>query len=140
MDTNIYTAIEHASNFALACNGFVYNLKTKKRLKRNWSKMVWNTRVVNDDGDYVRVSHSRLDARTGYLPPDTYRPVSHYPDYDVTPYGAIWRVRNLNGPKGKNPYMVYEELRYDKRYAKLRSKFGKWHKVRVELVVERAYP
>ena len=134
------TPVLGASDYALCDNGFVYNTKTKKRLTRTWVDSGWQTQVKTDDGTIVRVYHDDPDARTRTLPPDSYTPIPDYPDYVVTPYGAVWKVRNLIGRCGRHPFIVQESYRGNQPYVRLRSKEGKKHNIPLSRIMETCYP
>ena len=52
--------IEGASRYALAPSGYIYNVDTKRRLKRDWIDGRWQTLVKTDDGRSCRVQHDLL--------------------------------------------------------------------------------
>jgi hypothetical protein len=129
----MFTNIPCAPNFAMSEDGHVYNLKTKKRLKRQWVGGRWRTRILNPDSGkpiYLRHDqylHQQPSAAASTLARETTRPVPDFPNYAVTPYGAVWCVNPARG----NPYIVSEALRGTTRYVKLTNKYGKRRNVRV---------
>ena len=124
-DTSILVPIEGASNYVLSDNGYVYNTKTQRRMTRAWIDAGWQTQVKADDGSTRRIRHDAPEARTLALPTDSYTPIPDYPDYAVTPYGAVWKVANLIGRCGRHPFIVREFYFYNQPYVKLRNAEGK---------------
>ncbi len=132
--------IEGASQYALAPSGYIYNVKTKRRLKRCWVDGRWQTKVKTDDGRTCRVQHDLLHVPLQEPPTDEYVPVPDYPDYSVTPYGAVWKVRNLRGRRGRHPFIVTEYFRGRQPYVRLRNKYGKQHNVPVSRIMGACFP
>ena len=132
--------IEGASDYALAPSGHIYNVNTKRRLKREWIDGRWQTKVKTDDGRSCRVQHDTLHVPSQTLPTDSYTPIPDYPDYAVTPYGAVWKVRNLRGRRGRHPFIVTEYYRGTKPYVRLRNKYGKQHNVPVARIMDSCFP
>jgi|7_EtaG_2_1085326.scaffolds.fasta_scaffold29803_1 hypothetical protein len=138
---NHFTPIKGAANYALGASGYVYNVKTKHRLKRHWIANRWHTTLRTDDGRCIRLPHDNPDARTLSLPSDTYVPVPDFPDYVVTPYGAVWKVNNLRGPRSRHPFMVTEYFhRKNRPYVRLRDKRGRQCHVPVSRIMDRCFP
>jgi len=141
MTPQTFTPIKGASDYGLSPRGYIYNVKTKRRLKRHWISNQWHSTVVTDDGRSIRVSHENPDARTLHLPTDTYVPVPDFPDYVVTPYGAVWKVKNLRGPRSRQPFMVTEYYhRKHQPYVRLRGKHGKQCHVPVSRIMDHCFP
>ncbi len=65
--------IEGASQYALAPSGYIYNVDTKRRLKRDWIDGRWQTLVKTDDGRSCRVQHDLLHVPPQKPPTDEYR-------------------------------------------------------------------
>lgn len=136
----VFTPIPGASDYALSDNGFVYNTKTKKRMTRSWIDSGWQTQVKADDGSTRRIRHTDPEARTRTLPRDSYTPIPDYPDYVVTPYGAVWKVSNLVGGSGRHPFIVQESYRGNQPYVRLRSAEGKKHNIPLSRIMDTCYP
>ena len=132
--------IDGASSYALAPSGYIYNVNTKRRLKREWIDGRWQTKVKTDDGRSCRVPHDTLHVPSQTLPTAKYTPLPDYPDYAVTPYGAVWKVRNLRGRRGRHPFIVTEYYRGTKPYVRLRNKYGKQHNVPVSRIMDSCFP
>ena len=102
--------------------------------------MGWQTQVKADDGSIRRIRHDDPDSRTRTLPHDSYTPIPDYPDYAVTPYGAVWKVANLIGRCGRHPFIVREFYFYKKPYVKLRNAEGKRHNVPMSRIMRLVAP
>jgi hypothetical protein len=132
--------IEGASDYALSDNGYVYNVKTQQRMARAWIDRGWQTQVKDDDGATRRIRHDDPEARTRTLPHDSYTPIPDYPDYTVTPYGAVWKIANLIGRGGRHPFIVQEFYRGNHPYVKLCSAEGKRHNVAMSRIMRDCFP
>lgn len=132
--------IEGASDYALSDNGYVYNTKTQRRMARAWIDMGWQTQVKADDGATRRIRHTDPEACTRTLPTDSYTPIPDYPDYVVTPYGAVWKIANLIGRGGRHPFIVREFFFYKKPYVALRNAEGKKHNVPMSRIMNTCFP
>ena len=139
-DTQTLTPIQGASDYSLSENGYVYNTKTKKRMARRWIDSGWQTQVKADDGSTRRIRHTDPEARTRTLPLDSYAPIPNYPDYAVTPYGAVWKIKNLVGGGGRHPFIVTESYRGNQPYVRLRNMEGKKHNIPVSRIMNTCYP
>ena len=139
-DTQTLTPIQGASDYSLSENGYVYNTKTKKRMARRWIDSGWQTQVKADDGSTRRIRQTDPEARTRTLPLDSYAPIPDYPDYAVTPYGAVWKIKNLVGGGGRHPFIVTESYRGNQPYVRLRNMEGKKHNIPVSRIMNTCYP
>tara|TARA_R110002051_G_scaffold86774_2_gene152865 strand:- start:2682 stop:3113 length:432 start_codon:yes stop_codon:yes gene_type:complete len=135
-----FTPVEGASDYSLSNNGYVYNVKTRQRLARTWIDMGWQTQVKDDAGDIRRIRHDDPDSRTRTLPHDSYTPIPDYPDYVVTPYGAVWKIANLIGRGGRHPFIVQESYRGNQPYVRLRSVEGKKHNIPMSRIMNNCFP
>lgn len=136
------TPIPNAPDYALSDSGYVYNVKTKRRMKRQWISGVWRSHVRRADGTPFYVRHDRiLNPDSGdMLDREVLKPIPDFQRYAVTPYGAVWCVRPaVYGPKAGRPYIVNEHLRSKRRYVKLSDKFGKQKNVPVARIMELVY-
>lgn len=132
--------IEGASDYALSDNGYVYNTKTQQRMTRAWIDTGWQTQVKADDGATRRIRHDDPEARTRTLPHDSYTPIPDYPDYVVTPYGAVWKVANLIGRSGRHPFIIQEFYRGNQPYVTLRNAEGKSHNLPMSRIMNTCFP
>ena len=132
--------VEGASRYALSPSGYIYNVDTKRRLKRDWIDGRWQTLVKTDDGRSCRVQHDLLHVPSQKPPTDEYVPIPDYPDYSVTPYGAVWKVHNLRGRRGRHPFIVTEYFIGRQPYVRLRNKYGKRHNVPVSRIMDACFP
>jgi len=132
--------IAGAAQYALSPDDYVYNLKTGKRVKRHWWNLRNHSYVYDDHGDMKWVNHTTLTVERYALPDDDYVVVNGYPDYKVTPYGAVWKYRNTGKRYRNNPFIVGSELRGKKEYVRLKTEDGRAHWVRMEKIMEEAYP
>ena len=132
--------ISGAEQYALCPDNFVVNLKTGKRLSRYWYNLRYYSHVVDDNGDYRRVDHNDLDVETFGLPEEEMVVIEDYPDYKVTPYGAVWKYRNTCKRYRNNPFLVGSKDIGDKEYVRLKTEDGRAHWVRMEKIMDAAYP
>jgi len=132
--------VRGASNYALSPDGYVYNLKFKRRLNRKWRDLNYHSWVRDDDGTQRSVNHSRLSVSKSSLPNVDMVTVWGYPDYKVTRYGAVWKYRNTGKRYRNNPFLVGTKDIGEKEYVRLKTKDGRAHWVRMEKIMEEAYP
>lgn len=136
------TPIPNAPDYAIADSGYVYNVKTKQRLKRQWISGVWRSHVRDATGKPFYVCHDRPTVSTDVLNHEELSPIPDFQRYAVTPYGAVWCVTPLAfGPHAGKPYLVSEYFRYrsQRRYVKLTDKFGKQKSVALARIMEQVY-
>jgi hypothetical protein len=129
-----------ASHYALTDDGYIYNLKTDKKLKRYWRDLRYHSFVTDDEGVYRKVNHNKLSVVCYDLPEEEFVVISDYPDYKVTPYGAVWKYRNTGKRYRGNPFLVHTKDFGEKEYARLRTEDGRAHWVRMEKIMKDAYP
>lgn len=132
--------IKGASNYALAATGHIHSLKSGKRMSRRWRGARWWSSVTCDDGKYRQIAHDELEAQTHGLPDEEMKVVEGYPDYKVTPYGAVWKYRKTPKKYRNNPFLVETKDIGKKEYARLTTGDGRRHWVRMEKIMEEAYP
>ena len=134
------TPIPNAPDYAIADSGYVYNVKTKKRLKRQWISGVWRTHVRDARGKPFYLCHDRQLPSSDVLDNEQLRPIPDFQRYAVTPYGAVWCVTpSAYGPNAGRPYIVSEHTRSKRRYVKMTDKFGKQKNVPVARIMEQVY-
>jgi len=129
--------------YALASNGFVYNTKTKKRLKRQWIGNSWRTNCNRLDGTSFWFRHddiqsaTRSEALKASLSREDTLPVTGWPKYATTRYGAIWCVASGSRGRGAGgPFLVSEFLHRGKPHVNLSDKYGKRRCVSVKRIVQ----
>jgi len=129
-----------ASNYALSTDGYIYNLQTEKQLSRRWRGLRYWSSVTCDDGYRRQIAHDTLKVPPQGLPEEEMRIIEGYPDYKVTPYGAVWKYRKT--PKKFNcaPFLVETKDIGEKEYARISTEDGRRHWVRMEKIMEEAYP
>ena len=132
--------ITGASQFAMTPENYVYNLKTGKTLKRYWHNLFYHSYITDDEGDCRRVNHKTLTVARHELPDEEMAVLWDYPDYKVTPYGAVWKYRNTGKRHRKNPFLVGTKDIGKKEYVRLRTEDGRHHWVRMEKIMADAYP
>jgi len=132
--------IAGAAQYALNQDNFVVNLKTCKRVKRYWRNLQYHSYVYDDNGNYKMVNHDTLTVESYGLPDEEMTVVEDYPDYKVTPYGAVWKYRNTGRRYRNNPFLVGTTDIGDKEYIRLKTEDGRAHWVRMEKIMEAAYP
>jgi hypothetical protein len=130
-NTITFTDIPNAYPYAYASTGYVYNMNSKRRIKRQWIGNSWRSNIRRSDGTTFYFRHDdinsacKLAAVTATLAREELRTIPDYPRYAVTPYGAVWCVRT--GSRGRNanaPFIVSEHYHRNRRFVTLANKFG----------------
>jgi hypothetical protein len=132
--------VEGASHYALTDDNYIFNLKTDKKIKRYWQNLKYHSFVTDDGGVYRRVNHNNPSVVRYGLPDEEFVVVAGYPDYKVTPYGAVWKYRNTGKRYRGHPFLVNTKDFGEKEYARLRTQDGRAHWVRMEKIMGEAYP
>jgi hypothetical protein len=135
-----FTPIEGTTDYAYCDNGYVYNLKTGKRLLRRWTGRHYRSTIRDADGRSRSFCHrseatiAAPDPNIGefFIPTD-------FPDYGITPHGAIWRLKGRGGRLGRPPYLLAEQLVGDQPYVKLVDSRGVQRQVRVKTLLDRCW-
>ena len=130
-NTVTFTDIPNAYPYSLASTGYVYNMNSKKRIKRQWIGNSWRSNIKRSDGSTFYFRHDdinsacALDAAMATLAREELKVIPDYPRYAVTPYGAIWCVKT--GSRGRNaraPFIVSEYYHRNRRFVTLANKVG----------------
>lgn len=140
---NEFKEIENATGYRLGPNGRVYNFGVggqRKALRRFWRAGVWQTSVKADDGRYRWYRHDRNGVALPHMPKDEYRPLDGFPDYSITPYGAVWKTSSLHGRYGDKPFNVRPQLRGEREYVRLRASDGRVCNRSVDVLLRQTYP
>ena len=132
--------------YGLASNGYVYNMKSKKRLKRQWIGNGWRTNCSRLDGTSFWFRHNDIRSATrsealkaAFSREDTL-PLTGWPKYATTRYGAIWCVASGSRGRGAGgPFLVSEFLHRGKPHVNLSDKYGKRRCVAVNRVVKETW-
>jgi len=132
--------IKGAPQYALSPNDHVYNMDLAKRVKRYKLNTRSYSYVLDVEGTRRRVYHDSLSVTQHTLPNVEMRVIDDYPDYKVTPYGAVWKFRNTGRKYRGNPFLVQTKDIGEKEYARLKTEDGRAHWVRMEKIMEDAYP
>ena len=120
-----FRPVPNTDRYALAPEGFVYNVKTGKRPKRFFDGHKIRTAVVGCDGNQFLFAHCDIDKEP---PPEVTlehvledaRVVSDYPDYAVTPLGVVWRINpRKKGPNAGRIHALEEHEHQGKRHVML---------------------
>ncbi len=135
-----WTPVEGASHYALTDDGYIHNLKTDKKLKRYWQDLKHHSFVTDDEGVYRKVNHNNPSVVCHGLPDGEFVVVADYPDYKVTPYGAVWKYQNTGKKYRGVPFLVTTKDIGEKEYIRLKTRDGRSHWVRMEKIMEEAYP
>jgi hypothetical protein len=136
------TTIPNAPDYAIAESGFVYNVKTKRRMKRQWISGCWRSHIRDANGKSFYLCHDRIPTSQNHdvLAQEQLKPIPDFQRYAVTPYGAVWCVTPaIYGPHAGKPYIVSEHFRSKRRYVKLTDKFGKQKNVSLARIMEQVY-
>jgi hypothetical protein len=133
-----YTPIAGAEKYVLTDSGFVCNLSTGKRLKRYWSSKGHYTLIPLGQGRLYRLFHKtpKIKRPEDHKAPPDLRLIPEYPNYGITPYGAVWRIQ---GKRNVTPHMVREEIRGDASYVQLLHISGKRHNRSVSKLVQQIW-
>ena len=125
----------------MRCDGHVVNTTTGKTLQRYWNGNFYKTLITDDKGTRRWVNHDFCNvASTTELPDQEMVVIEGYADYKVTPWGAVWKYRNLAKKKRNSPFIVTVKEMSGSDYVRLISDEGKKHWVRVEKIMKAAYP
>lgn len=130
--------IEGTDHYVLTESGFVYNLSTGKRLKRHWSSKGHYSIIPLGNGRNYRLLHSRpvIKRPEDHRIPTELRLIPEYPNYGITPYGAVWRIQ---GKRHVTPHMVREEMRGNLPYVQLIHTTGKRHNKCVDRLIDQIW-
>jgi len=125
--------IPEAPKYALTPNNRIVNLTRRDSvLKKYWHPTKGDYSILQVGGKSVRYFYDqkRLDvpAHEADIPTEA-KPIDGFPDYYVTPYGAVWRMPHS---RVERPRIIREVVRYKTPYVQLRNKFGRrtWLSVR----------
>jgi hypothetical protein len=132
-----------ASAYGLSPDNYVYNIETGRKIKRYWTGVKYVSTVVDDEGTKRKYSHNTDYVGRPNLPQeelDKMRFISGYPDYKVTCYGAVWKFRKTGRRYNNKPFLVRTKQMHDKEYIRLKTEDGRAHWVRMEKIMEDAYP
>ena len=136
-----YRKIAGAENYAIGSDDLVVNVNTGQKLTKFWMGKYYATRVVDDHGHQRWVNHNYCNVTTtDELPDQEMVDISGYPDYKVTPWGAVWKYRNLPRKRRNSPFILTVKEMKGSDYVRLTSDEGKRHWVRVNKIMEEAYP
>lgn len=120
-----FKRVPNTDRYALSPDGFVYNVKTSKRLKRFFDGYKIRTAVVDRDGKSFLFAHDKIDEEP---PPivtlervlENARIVPDYPDYAVTYWGLVWRITpRKKGPNAGRIHTLNEHVMRGKCYVML---------------------
>lgn len=138
-----FSEIVGASDYGLSSDNYVYNLKTGRKLKRYWVNVKYVSTVVDDKGAKRKYSHNTSYVSRPTLSKedlDMMRTIVDYPDYKVTDFGAVWKFRKTGKRHNNKPFLVGTKQMHDKEYIRLKTEDGRAHWVRMEKIMEEAYP
>ena len=121
-----------ASNYALSTDGYIYNLQTEKQLSRRWRGLRYWSSVTCDDGYRRQIAHDALKVPPQGLPDEEMELVEGYPDYKVTPYGAVWKHQNTPRTFYNRPFLVSTKAIGEKEYIRLSTTDWRRHLGTVE--------
>lgn len=141
-----FTQIPNAYPYALANSGHVYNVNTKRRLKRQWIGNSWRTNIRRSDGTSFYFRHHDLESASrscsskATFDRETTRVLPDWPRYAVTPYGTVWCVNSGSRGRGAGgPFIVAEYYHRNKPHVNLSNKFGLRRRFAVKRLVEMAW-
>jgi len=132
--------IDGASKYALSPNNVIHHLDTGKPVRRVWRGLCYRSQVYDDEGNIRTVNHNTLTVAKYELPDEDMVIIHDYPDYKVTPYGAVWKYRNTGKRYRNNPFLISVKDIGDTEYVRLKTEDGRAHWVRMEHIMEDAYP
>ena len=123
--------IPNARDYTLLSSGYVFNIKTCKRLRRQWNGNRWKTLLTNNDGKRIHFAHDSLDtpppelSLNHILEFEGARPIPEFPRFVVTSYGCVYCVKpQPRGRKSGRVYAVAEFMRRNSRYVSLKHESG----------------
>ena len=133
--------------YVVAENGQVFNLKTEKPLKPQWTGYRSYVTIKDPEGRQFRFDPDTIDdpqhtpfTKDWVLNVDKAKIIPEYPDYAVSHYGAIYRITpKATGPRAGEVYMIKEHTKNGFPYAVLRSEKNKRKFVRSDLLTERIW-
>ena len=131
--------IEGASNYALSPEGYIHSMKSGKPMSRRLRSHRYWSSVTCDDGKYRQIAHDELKFSVHGLPDEEMKVVEGYPDYKVTPYGAVWKYRKTPRKYRNNPFLVETKDIGNKEYVRISTEDGRRHWVRMEKIIKEAY-
>ena len=136
-----FTLIPRTKHYYLSKEGFVYNVKTRKRLKKCFDGSDFYTWVFDSDGKKFKFFYMK-ENKPAPLSGDLERvmedcmEIPDYPDYAINPRGLVWRItpRKLGGNAGRI-YVLNEHIHQNKTYvwlthpdnSLLRKRFRPYH-------------
>lgn len=130
--------IENADNYALTDAGIIYNLTTSRPVRKYWNSRNQRecSRITNNQGQRVTVYLDSLDANAASVPlSDDLLPLDRYPDYRITSYGAVWRVKDK---RSRQPTLMRVFSRGEHDYVQLFDENGKRRTVNVRKLLAQA--
>lgn len=132
------TPVHGTDRYVLTESGFVYNLHTGRRLKRHWSPKGHFSMIPLGNGRVYRLLHKnpRIKLPEQYNVPPDLRMIPEYPNYGITPYGAVWRIQ---GKRNVTPHMVREEQRGSVSFVQLLHTSGKRHNKSVPQLLQQIW-
>tara|TARA_Y100001973_G_C5208536_1_gene343506 strand:- start:6906 stop:7394 length:489 start_codon:yes stop_codon:yes gene_type:complete len=137
-----------ADHFVVSENGFVFNLKTGRLLKQHWNGFSTYTIIRDKEGNQYRFCYANIDrksykplTREWVLESDKAKIIPDYPDYAVSHYGAVYRIKPRDtGPRAGEVFMVSEYGKQGHAYVRLRCpKTKKPREVRVGKLTEQLW-
>jgi len=141
------TPIPNAPPYALSKSGYVYNVKTNKRMKRQWIGNSWRTNIRRPDGKtsfYFR--HNDIDSAArkerfeDVLSREETKGIPGWSRYEITPYGTVWCVSaGTRGRGAGGPFIVSEFTHRNKSHVNLTNKFGVRRRHSVESLIRSAW-
>jgi len=136
-----YRDIGGASGYAIGPDDIIINKKTGQQIKKHWRGNHFRSRILDDEGVLRWVNHNLCNvATTTELPDQEMVVVEGYPDYKVTPSGAVWKYRKLARKRRNSPFIVATRYVSGSDYVRLVTEDGRVHMVNVEKIVRKAYP
>jgi hypothetical protein len=134
--------LSNAPDYALAESGYVYNVKTKRRIKRQWVSGRWRSHIRDSAGKPFYLCHDscNINAASDTLAREQIRLLPDNQKYGVTPYGAIWCLKPAcKGPNAGEPFILKEHFRGNHRYVKIANKFGQQRAINVKRLMEQTW-
>ena len=117
-----FTLIPRTKHYYLSKEGFVYNLKTRKRLKKSFDGHDIYTWVFDTDGKKFKFFYNKKNK----IPLPHYplervmeecMEIPDYPDYAINPRGLVWRITpREKGPNAGRIYVLSEHIHQNKTY------------------------
>ena len=128
--------ITGASEYGVSPDGKVVNLETgATQAEHIYNRRIYVS-VCDDNGKRRLIDPHNPNLEPATLPSDPMREVDGFPDYMVTEYGAVWKVRNTGRRYRNQPFLCSYTTKKDIEYYQLRDEDGRVRWVRLSTIMD----